>query len=720
MDKWTHGTMTLFSRRKSASPIESFANFDIEFSGYENTDGIEKVRVRVLNSPMAGQGPDTFETVEFERGLRDRARKLETRDLNLEGMTQLGSDLAKILLPGTVRNFYNESLASLEPNQGLRIRLRMGTWALATLPWEYTYVRPRGAPDKERVSAGFLALNRRLSLVRFEIVQGAKQSLDPVNENYLRVVTLTAQPRGSADLALENETKLVEEAVGEVDGIKHDTLMHATWNDFQSALNESVHIVHFAGHGRFEIEMGADYGTLEGEGSLLFETETGEEDSISAQDVALNLSNTGVRFVVLSACEGGRVDGVRAWSGIAPALARSGVPAVVAMQFRVRDDKAVDFSRRFYENLAAGGSIDTATTAGRLAMFDSKNDYGRDWGAPVLYLNADEGRLFPKPEDTGTKRKLTGRFVANALLGLSLFALAAVYFLLHFEPLLSGKYLLGGASLAAVLAIILAALDKVFGTIIVETILKWLGKKGATLWLAVLCVVLFTLNFFTNSIFLIPGEDQAPYEVNVVAPGLSLKRSWEVDTTTEGEIFHFNNWRPTAVNIDLGPSACFDKIERRLYPFATLRLRVPNDFIHSFTLLRLIPGMGIMTKFEIGDSVELRITVNGESELNLINPKRRILIIGDIDMKADCRLRQISSQLEERLRAYLESGQLYAVNRGGWTRAWSNPMITSGLLLQAQDQVLVEVLENETVLFTRELSTASCVDGVCDILMEVQ
>lgn len=712
--------MTLFPRRKGTRSIESFANFDVEFSGYEDTGGIERVRVRVLDSPVEGQGPDTFETVEFPDGLRERARKLETRDLNLEGMTQLGSDLAAILLPGAVRNFYDESLASLEPNQGLRIRLRMGTWALATLPWEYTYVRPRGAPATERVSLGFIALNRRLSLVRYEIVPGAKQSLDPVNEDSLRVVTLTAQPHGSADLALDNETRLLEKSVSEVDGIQLDTVMHTTWNDFQSELNKTVHIVHFAGHGRFDIEMGADYGTLEGQGSLLFETDAGEEDPRSAQDVALNLNNTGVRFVVLTACEGGRVDGVRAWSGIAPALARSGVPAVLAMQFRVRDDKAVDFSRRFYENLAAGGSIDTATTAGRLAMFDSKNEYGRDWGAPVLYLNATEGRLIPRPDDAPTKPKITGRFVANTLLGLSLFLLGAIYFLLHLEPLLSGMYLVGGASLAAVLSLFLLALDKFLGTVIVDTLLRWFGKKGATLWLAILCGLLFTLNFFTNSIFLIPGEDSPAHVVHVVAPDLSLERSWEVEATIEGEIFHFNNWRNADVRLNLGTSACFDVIERSLYPFASLRLRVPDDFRHKFTLLRLIPGMGIWTKFETGNNVELRISVNGAEKLKLPNPKRGVLVLGDIDMKVDCRLKQIVTQLEERLRTHLESGQISAAMQTRWISAWSNPVAASGLLLHAQDQVRVEVIENETVIFNKELSTAACADDVCDVFMEVQ
>lgn len=711
--------MSLFSRRKSARSIESFANFDVEFSAYENTGGVEQVRVRVLDSPVEGQGPDTFEIVEFPAGLRERARKLETRDLDLEGMMQLGSELAMILLPGAVRNFYDESLASLEPDQGLRIRLRMGTWALATLPWEYTYVRPRGAPSTERVSLGFITLNRRLSLVRYEIVPGAKQSLDPVTDSSLRVLTLTAQPRGSADLALDNETRLVEKSVDEVGGIRLNTLMHTTWNDFQSALNETVHIVHFAGHGRFDIEMGADYGTLEGQGSLLFETEDGEEDPRSAQDVALNLNNTGVRFVVLSACEGGRVDGVRAWSGIAPALARSGVPAVLAMQFRVRDDKAVDFSRRFYENLAAGGTIDTATTAGRLAMFDSKSEYGRDWGAPVLYLNANEGRLIPETEDTGARPKMTGRFIANTILGLGVFSLAAIYFLLHLEPLLSGVYLVGGASLAVVLSLFLLALDKFLGTVIVDSLLRWFGKKSATLWLAILCSVLFVLSFFTNSIFVVPGEDSPPHIVHVAAPVLSLERSWEVESEIEGEIFHFNNWRKAIVTINLGSSPCFDEIERSLYPAATLRLNVPDDFRHKFTLLRLIPGMGIWSKFETGDHLELRISVNGTPELTLPNPKRSVLVYGDIDVKVECRLKQIVDQLEDRLRNHLQSGQISAAMQGRWLSAWSNPVAESGLLLQAQDQVQVEVIDNGTVIFDQAVSTASCVDGVCDIFMEV-
>ena len=715
--------MSLFSRRKSAHSIEDFLDFDIEFSGYERTGDVESARVRVLDSPMAGQGPDTFEAVEFPSGLRERARKLETRDLNLAGMKQLGIDLALVLLPGEVRNLYHLSLASLKPNQGLRIRLRLGAWALATLPWEYAYVHPRGAPEKEAVSLGFLALNRRLSLVRFEIVQGAKQSLDPLQENLLRLVALTAQPRGSADLALESETGWVEQAVDKIGDIRLDTLAHATWTSFQSELDEPAHIVHFAGHGQFEIEMGADYGTLEGQGSLLFESEAGEADTRSAQDVALILNQSGARLVVLSACEGGRVDGVRAWSGIAPALARSGVPAVVAMQFRVRDDKAIAFSRRFYENLAAGGTIDTATTAGRLAMFDSKNDYGRDWGAPVLYLNAHQGRLFPKPAGSEVKPKLTGRFVVNAILGLGLLMLGIFYYLLHLEPLLSGTYLAGGVSSLVFLGFVFLVVDRFFGTAIVDAIRRWFRKKSATTWLATACTALVALGFSTSSIFLIANEDSDKnYDVKVDAPGLSFEKSWLVQTKNKGKVFLFKTWRPVSVAVHAGTGIA--QIERTLNPGWSLHLSVPDDFIaKTVTLVRLIPAKSMMNKFEMGDHIVLRISVAGKPPLEISNPSRGIMVLGDTKEEMDHQLEMMGEQLEEPLRAYLNSENIPLIQHERWLSAWSNQLTERELLVQAQDPVLVEVMENGNVIFSQQLPTANSDEGVPavrDVFMEVQ
>jgi hypothetical protein len=107
-----------------------------------------------------------------------------------------------------------------------------------------------------------------------------------------------------------------------------------------------------------------------------------------------------VRLAVLGACEGGRRDQVNAWTGVVPALTRAGIPAVVGMQYKIRDKNAIVFSRRFYRALAAGQPIDAAVTDGRLAILNRSGDDERDWGVPVLYLRTGEGVLFPRTRPT--------------------------------------------------------------------------------------------------------------------------------------------------------------------------------------------------------------------------------------------------------------------------------------------------------------------------------
>ncbi len=157
--------------------------------------------------------------------------------------------------------------------------------------------------------------------------------------------------------------------------------------------------MHFAGHGKFEAEMGLAYGTAEGKGYLLFTAEDGRDAApLSADKLALLLRGRGLRLAVLGACEAGRRDQVNAWSAVAPALTKAGIPAVVAMQYTIRDANAIAFSRRFYRALAAGQPIEAAMTDGRLAIFNRGDEKERDWGVPVLYLRADAGVLFPQIE----------------------------------------------------------------------------------------------------------------------------------------------------------------------------------------------------------------------------------------------------------------------------------------------------------------------------------
>ena len=167
-------------------------------------------------------------------------------------------------------------------------------------------------------------------------------------------------------------------------------------NSLGEALVKPVHIFHFSGHGKFQGDMGERYGSLEGDGTVILVGADGRARPFSAQKLAMNLSGRSVRLAVLTACEVGQRDAVNAWAGVVTALTHAGIPAVVGMQYRIRDINALAFSRAFYRALAAGQPIDAAVTDGRLAIFNRGDDNERDWAVPVLYLRAVDGVLFPQ------------------------------------------------------------------------------------------------------------------------------------------------------------------------------------------------------------------------------------------------------------------------------------------------------------------------------------
>jgi hypothetical protein len=79
-------------------------------------------------------------------------------------------------------------------------------------------------------------------------------------------------------------------------------------------------------------------------------------------------------------------------------LAKAEIPAIVANQYTILDKCAIAFSRQFYQALAGGLPIERAVSAGRIAVYNAERE-GRDWGVPVLYLRAADGRLFTGAAD---------------------------------------------------------------------------------------------------------------------------------------------------------------------------------------------------------------------------------------------------------------------------------------------------------------------------------
>src|SRR4029079_16131621 len=67
-----------------------------------------------------------------------------------------------------------------------------------------------------------------------------------------------------------------------------------------------------------------------------------------------------LRLAVLNACESAPGGAVDLFSSTDSNLTRRGTPAVVAMQYEITDDAAIEFSRSFYEAIASGIAVDEA------------------------------------------------------------------------------------------------------------------------------------------------------------------------------------------------------------------------------------------------------------------------------------------------------------------------------------------------------------------------
>lgn len=380
-----------------------YLNLNLEAFDYRKENGAERFRVRVSNSPAGEQKLGDAETVTLPDNLRPRLRPLDRRRLTLPEMIALGEDLGAALFPPKVRSLLAKSKARLEEGEGLRIRLMLDTYALADLPWEFVYLADPDTPADQKSAEGFLVLDRLLSLVRYQVLEQAIGKLEPVAAGALRLVALLSNPKNTPELNLAVEQKNIEKALKQVPTIQPEFYPQATIDVLQEAMIRGAHIFHFSGHGKFEGEMGSSYGSQEGKGFLALTGDDGEEVAFSAQKLALSLAGRGVRFAMLGACESSKVDQVNAWTGIASALTRAGIPAVVGMQFTVLDSNAIAFSKSFYLALAAGQTIDEAVTEGRLSVFARGDDDERDWGVPVLYLRAEEGVIFPKPVERAAR-----------------------------------------------------------------------------------------------------------------------------------------------------------------------------------------------------------------------------------------------------------------------------------------------------------------------------
>lgn len=340
-------------------------------------------KARILDSP-AGEAtvlfnlpfqPEDVENFYAQIGVSRSIESTQMRKMRL-----FGQDLFEATFAGNVRDKFRESLAEVSNRrEGLRIRLRLADVPeLANMPWEFMY---------DTSLSRFLTLSIDTPLVRYLDVP---RDIQPLTISPpLQILVVISGPRDFPVLNVQHEWENLHEALNrlETNGlVKLTRLQNPTLQALQHQLRRGkYHIFHFIGHGV--------YSQNYQDGQLLFENELKAGDPVSGRDLGMLLhDHRHLRLAVLNACEGARTSMEDQFSGTAQSLLQQGIPAVIAMQFRITDIAAITLAREFYSAVADDYPVDAALTEARKAIKTHDNEL--EWGTPVLYMRSPNGQIF--------------------------------------------------------------------------------------------------------------------------------------------------------------------------------------------------------------------------------------------------------------------------------------------------------------------------------------
>jgi hypothetical protein len=336
----------------------------------------------------------------------------------------VGHQLFESFFPkGALREALHETVdPSFEQKDVARLELRFDAPELGNLPWELLC-------DED--GKGFLFSGRNAIVVRYVVCN--IEPLPLLTASILRVLLITARPHSgkddpvllpeltdSEDAAIkdalataENENRI---RLGRLPAASERTSTYLLLSDLLDSVKElsgeqGYHVVHIDAHGGFgklcekcktlnnpaAKSCKNDNANLphDSQGYVAFERTDGGPDWVSAEKLAALLMGSGIRLVVLTACKSAVMSGESIFSGIAPAIAKTGIPAVVAMQYSISDKAAFEFTYRLYRALCRFKPLTEAMASVHPYLF---HPHPAEWYKPVLYLRSDpknqEGQLF--------------------------------------------------------------------------------------------------------------------------------------------------------------------------------------------------------------------------------------------------------------------------------------------------------------------------------------
>ena len=359
-------------------------DFELEIGDLTDQGYLVTARAPAGEAAASMRLPLTREELDYQLGVINDAvlassavaRRVATGDE--QPVQQFGRRLFDALVIDDVRALYVAS-AQRARDEGaqLRLVLRIRSPELAQLPWEFLF--DPGRQD-------YLGLS--LPLVRYPQVLAPRQPLQAATP--LRILGMVARPGDQDALDVDDEKRRLRAAL---QGLESDGQVELVWvdgqtyGDLEDAMDHGPwHVFHFVGHGGYDRDSD--------EGTIALASELGRTDAVGADDLSRLLGeHYTLRLVVLNACDTGRGSALDVFSSTAGSLVRRGIPAVVAMQFAITDDAAIRFAQTFYQNVAKRLPVDTSVMRARRALRRAKKDT-LEWGTPVLYLRAPDGRVF--------------------------------------------------------------------------------------------------------------------------------------------------------------------------------------------------------------------------------------------------------------------------------------------------------------------------------------
>lgn len=288
------------------------------------------------------------------------------RDLGapFERVVEFGKKLFATLVPEPVREAFVE---------GLRLARRSESPVTLRLVFDYD-PELHGVPwEAMHDGRAFLALDSRVRMHRHIRQHRAVRTLQLAPKSS---VLATFSDRGDPPLDLAAERETVREALRArmtlhvLDNPDSEAIVHQFR---RSTGREMAHpgqgfvVWHHAGHGQVE----------EGPGASGFRLVLRNSDGAPLVITDLMEELSTLQLAVFNCCHGGHA------KGLATALARINLPAVVGHQSAIADAAANIFAEEFYRNLFSHSPAEAMRRA-RVGVLAA--GHGRDWLLPVLFM----------------------------------------------------------------------------------------------------------------------------------------------------------------------------------------------------------------------------------------------------------------------------------------------------------------------------------------------